>query len=294
MHAAQVDISLRDVRTALDSQFPEFQALPLTPFASSGTVNAVFRLGDHLVVRVPLIDWGASDARREALVLGLLANRPSVAIPEFIGHGRAVPHAGIPWDWSVLRWIEGDRSHGDRVADPDGLAASLATVFSALSRVPTCGAPRALASGEIDDDHEQIRAVIGSIGHLVDAAGVVEAWDSMRGIPRGAAADLTWIHGDPTPGNLIVEGGRLTALIDWASAGVGDVSHDLIVAWWLLPASSRRRFRDTVACDDATWARGRARALRKAIPAVAYYADSNPDFSADARFAIGQVLADLD
>ncbi|MET3768542.1 hypothetical protein ABIB15_001224 [Marisediminicola sp. UYEF4] len=38
---------------------------------------------------------------------------------------------------------------------------------------------------------------------------------------------------------------------------------------------------------------GRARVLCKAIPAVAYYADSNPDLSADARFAIGQVLADL-
>jgi len=32
----------------------------------------------------------------------------------------------------------------------------------------------------------------------------------------------TWIHADPTPGNLLVDGGRLRAVIDWSSAGIDD------------------------------------------------------------------------
>jgi aminoglycoside phosphotransferase (APT) family kinase protein len=55
------------------------------------------------------------------------------------------------------------------------------------------------------------------------------------------------------PGNLITKNGRLAAVIDFDSAGLGDPSRDLIVAWMLLPASVRPAFKCATGVDDATW-----------------------------------------
>ena len=40
-----------------------------------------------------------------------------------------------------------------------------------------------------------------------------------------------WVHGDISIGNLLVKEGRLTAVIDFGSLGVGDPACDLVIAW---------------------------------------------------------------
>jgi len=56
----------------------------------------------------------------------------------------------------------------------------------------------------------------------------------------------------------------LSAIIDFGTSGVGDPSCDLAIAW-----TSRRRqprsFRERIAVDEATWARGRGWTLWKAL-----------------------------
>lgn len=94
------------------------------------------------------------------------------------------------------------------------------------------------------------------------------------------------------PGNLLLVRGRLGAVIDFGTAGVGDPACDLIVAWNLLPAGVRDDFRAALRVDDATWARGRGRALSIALIALPYYRDTNPVFAANARHVIHEVLAD--
>jgi len=93
------------------------------------------------------------------------------------------------------------------------------------------------------------------------------------------------------PGNLILTGGRLTGVIDFATAGVGDPACDLIVAWNLLPPSCADTFRDAVDADDATWSRGRGWALSMALCQLPYYRHTNPVISANARHVIRRVLA---
>ena len=43
-------------------------------------------------------------------------------------------------------------------------------------------------------------------------------------------------------GNLLVEDGRLAAVIDFGSSGVGDPACDVTIAWTLLSGKSREAF----------------------------------------------------
>jgi len=51
MHADQVDVTVADARRLLPAELGD---RPVRPVASGGTVNAVFRVGDDLALRVPL------------------------------------------------------------------------------------------------------------------------------------------------------------------------------------------------------------------------------------------------
>lgn len=94
------------------------------------------------------------------------------------------------------------------------------------------------------------------------------------------------------PGNLLVKGGRLSAVIDFGCMGVGDPACDLIVAWTLFSGESRNVFRAALSVDNATWARGRGWALSWALIFIPYYLDSNPAGVSTARHTIDEVLAD--
>jgi aminoglycoside phosphotransferase (APT) family kinase protein len=72
-----------DVRRLIDSQFPEWSNLPITPVEPQGWDNRSFRLGEELVVRLP------TDERYAAQVEGAaLAADTGPAAPA------ADPHAG--------------------------------------------------------------------------------------------------------------------------------------------------------------------------------------------------------
>jgi aminoglycoside phosphotransferase (APT) family kinase protein len=101
------------------------------------------------------------------------------------------------------------------------------------------------------------------------------------------------MHGDLHPANLLVDGGRLSAVIDFGLLGVGDPACDLMVAWTYLRAEARDAFRDALAVDDATWSRGRGWALELGLRAAAYSAD-NPVLGDIGRHTIAEVMADFD
>ena len=106
-----------------------------------------------------------------------------------------------------------------------------------------------------------------------------------RGLP-------VWFHGDVAAGNLLVEDGRLGAVIDFGTSGVGDPACDLAIAWTLFGGESRDAFRAAMGLDDATWARGRGWTLWKALITLAEHIDTDPSQAAGARRVIDEVLAD--
>jgi aminoglycoside phosphotransferase (APT) family kinase protein len=83
------------------------------------------------------------------------------------------------------------------------------------------------------------------------------AWDAAVAAASWAGPAV-WVHGDLHPGNLLIVGDRLSAVIDFGLLGVGDPASDVIVAWTVLSPSGRRRLRNMLRVDDATWTRAAA------------------------------------
>ncbi len=105
VHADQVDIDTPLVRELVAAQFPQWAALPLEPVGSSGLVNAVYRLGTGLSVRLPLRPAITDEVRREQAKLAALAPFLPVAIPSVEAIGS--PTDAFPGEWSVHRWLTG-------------------------------------------------------------------------------------------------------------------------------------------------------------------------------------------
>jgi aminoglycoside phosphotransferase (APT) family kinase protein len=87
-----------------------------------------------------------------------------------------------------------------------------------------------------------------------------------------------WFQGDLAPSNLLVQDGRLTAVIDVGTCGVGDPACDLVLAWTFLDETSRRTFRHQLDVDSGTWERRRGWALWKALLTL-----RDPDHDATVR-----------
>lgn len=288
MHAAEADIDTALVRWLVADQFPAWADLPVEPVTSSGTDNAMYRLGDDLAVRLPRIPSAAGDVATEQKWVPLLASHLPVAVPAPVGRG--TPTDDYPHPWSVCRWLPGTNPAVDDLVEPDRLAEDLAALITALRRVDPAGAPAAGRGVPLAARDAPTRAAIAASGGLVDIAAVTGIWDDVLRVPA-RPGPATWMHADLSPGNLLVQDGRLTAVIDWGAAGVGDPTVDLIVAWNLLPAPARQTFRAALAVDDDTWRRGMGWALSISIIQLPYYQHTNPALAANSRHVISEILA---
>ena len=101
-----------------------------------------------------------------------------------------------------------------------------------------------------------------------------------------------WIHGDVSLGNLLLQQGRLSSVIDFGQLGVGDPACDLALAWTLFGRDSREAFRSMLAFDAGTWARGRGWTLWKALIVAAGLTETNAIETANCWRTIDEVISD--
>ncbi|MFJ4468215.1 aminoglycoside phosphotransferase family protein [Streptomyces sp. NPDC089424] len=289
MHADEVELDVPLVRRLIDGQFPRWAELPLRRLESSGTDNAMFRLGDELVVRLPRRPGTVGDVRHELIWLPALGPHLPVDTPQPAGRGE--PGAGFPFPWSVYRWLEGRNPVAGALDEPDLLAADLAEFVTALRRVDAGDGPPNRRGVPLAARDEPTRAAVGQLAGRVDTDAMTTLWEEALRAPRYTGPPV-WAHGDLSPGNVLVREGRLSGVIDFGLAGVGDPAVDLIVAWNLLPARARETFRRLVGADDAEWARGRGWALSISLIQLPYYWETNPPLAASSRHVIKEVLAE--
>ncbi|MFC8099299.1 aminoglycoside phosphotransferase family protein [Streptomyces sp. NPDC057363] len=295
MHPGLHPLDDRLVRRLVAGQFPQWAGLPVERFPSGGTVNAMYRLGDDMVVRLPLVKGGAGDVLAEREWLPRLSPLLPTAVPEVLGAGE--PAEGYPWPWSVYRWLPGEVPVAGALTEPGLLARDLAGFVAAMRGITLPGAPNAHRGGPLATLDAATRAAIGELRGLpqegIDCDAAAAVWqDALRAPDRDGPP--VWLHADLMPGNLLVDGGRLSSVIDFGCMGVGDPACDLFPAWNLLPAGARGVFREALGVDDAAWRRGRGRTLSQALIALPYYRETNPAMAGNARHVIRAVLEEDD
>lgn len=305
LHEDEIPIDTGLVRALVDRAMPRYAELPVRRLDSSGSTNALFRLGENFLVRLPRQPGGSATIDKEARWLPFLRPSLPTQVPEVVGVFE--PDCGYPERWSVVRWI--DAEHPDVVTpetavDPrrEDLAADLAEVVHALGRaeVPAeaasdpelrwyRGEPLATMDAVTRENIGRCRE-LDDFGLDLDAAEQV--WDEAMRLPgtMHRPAPL-WYHGDLAAENLLIRDGRLAAVLDFGALSIGDPAVDLIVAWEVLDPPAREIFRGKLGIDDATWLRGRAWALSITLM-IWYYWTTMPQ-RRSSRVAIARnVLAD--
>lgn len=280
------------VRRLVDAQFPRWRDLPVSPVASGGWDNRTFHLGDEMTVRLPSAAAYSLQVEKEQRWLPKLAPFLPLPIPTPLAMGE--PGEGYPWRWSVYRWIEGETAKNARIADLGVFALSLADFLVALRGIdpadgPAPGRHNFHRGGPLTVYDGQVRQAITALEDRIDAQAAATVWETA--LAATWSGSPVWFHGDVASGNLLVEDGSLSAVIDFGTSGVGDPSCDLAITWTFFEGTSREAFRARVVADDATWARGRGWALWKALITVAGH-DANQAEAERQRSVIDEVLAE--
>jgi aminoglycoside phosphotransferase (APT) family kinase protein len=294
MHIDEVETNVSLVARLLTEQFPQWAVLPIAPVPSAGTDNALYRLGDHMVVRLPRIHWAIEQVNKEHQWLPKLAPFLPLAVPVPLAKGE--PGHGYPWRWSVYRWLEGENATIERIANQRQAAIDLARFVGALQRIDATGGPphgphNSHRGEPLAMRDARTREAIATLRGALDVDHVTAVWDSAIGASAWSGPPV-WLHGDLQSGNLLAVGGRLSAVIDFGCLGLGDPACDVMAAWMFLSAETRGIFRAALQVDDATWARARGWALSVGLIALPYYQSSNLVLAGIARRAIDETLAD--
>jgi len=293
LHEDEIDISDESVRELIGSQFPEWAQKQILRIRSSGTVNAIFRIGEEFAARLPL---RAADAETTRQVLEDRArasaefalNSPFPApFPVAIGE----PGRGYPLPWSVQTWLNGAVATNGGSCNSVEFARDLAALVTALRRVDTDGRrfQGGNRGGDLHDHDEWMETCLRNSERLLDASRLAELWSYFRDLPRTSPDVMT--HGDLIPANVLVDGGRLAGILDTGGFGPADPALDVIAGWHLLDDGPRAIFRAELRSDDLEWERSKAWAFEQALGAVWYYVDTNSAMSALGRRTLRRIVA---
>ena len=256
------DVAL--VRRLIESQFPQWADLDIRPVEAQGWDHRTFRLGEGMKVRLPSAARYASQPGKEHRWLPHVARHLRVAVPQPVAIG--TPGSHWPWVWSVQRWLPGD----PLTFATEAIARDLGAFLRELWATPTANGPEAGAhsfhrGGRLQVYDDQTRSAVQTVGGHIDQAMAI--WTAA--LAAQATTAPVWVHGDLAAGNLLLNEGRLSAVIDWGLCAVGDPACDLVPAWTIFDASARSVFRDSVEADPKLWMRARGWALWKSLIVLA-------------------------
>jgi len=281
------------VSALIEMQFPQWAGLPVTAVDADGWDNATFRLGDEMSVRLPSAEEYVPAVEKEQRWLPVLAGQLPLPIPEPLAVG--VPGCGFPWPWSVYRWIDGALVTEQTVRDLPQFAADLADFLAALYRIDPAGGPppgphNFFRGGPLAVYDGETREALDALKGHIDTVLAAEVWQAA--LEAAWQGPPVWFHGDVQPDNLLAKDGRLSAVIDFGTCGVGDPACDTTIAWTFLRGQSSRVLKERLPVDRASWARGRGWAIWKAMKVLVGALDDDPQDAAFTARVIGKILAD--
>lgn len=283
--AAEIDLSVAEVRLLLSGQHAQFAHLPITR-GPSGWDNAIFRLGADLAVRLPRREAAARLLEHEQRWLPRLAPRLPLPVPAPICVG--LPSGKFPWHWSVTPWFEGETL--DRSPASGEQIEVLTSFLQALHQPAPAEAPlnpwRGIALAQKQTRFEECALDYENRNGALDPR-LRRIWDQAVRTPIDMLP--TWIHGDLHPRNVLVRDGRLSAVIDWGDMAQGDRACDLAATWMLLPqAHERERLMSQYpSASNPTWSRARGWAL---LVALVVLRSGDPDHQETGQATLRRLL----
>lgn len=286
-----IDVSL--VQRLIATQFPEWADLPVKPVEFSGWDNRTFHLGEHMTVRLPSSEKYSQQVEKEQFWLPKLAPQLPLLIPTPLAMGK--PGEGYPCHWSIYRWIDGNTASIERIADLSQFATALAGFLVAVQRCdatdgPLAGQHNFYRGGELAVYDSETRQAIAMLGNKIDTDVVTEVWNTALASTWNKSP--VWVHGDVAIGNLLVDKGKLCAVIDFGQLCIGDPACDLAITWTFFKGKSRDAFRAAIPLDSATWARAYGWTMWKALIIYAGLPGTNSLEVRRSKQIIDEILAD--
>jgi aminoglycoside phosphotransferase (APT) family kinase protein len=264
------------VEQLIASQFPQWKDLPIRPVQLSGWDNRTFHLGSQMLVRMPSAAIYAAQVEKEQKWLPKLKSFLPLGIPVPLAMGE--PGEGYPWKWSIYQWLEGESAASARIDDLKAFAKSLSEFLTAFQRIDTKGAPLPGAhnfyrGGALSTYDAEARHAIAVLEGKIDRAAALQVWE--KALASSWQKAPVWVHGDISAGNLLLQEGKLSAVIDFGQLAIGDPACDLAIAWTFFQKESRQVFRQCLSLDEETWSRAMGWTLWKALVVAAGFTNPN-------------------
>lgn len=288
-----VNITIDLARKLIAKQFPEYARLPIVDVEKQGHDNRTYRLGEHMLIRMPTAADYALKVPKEQELLPQLANRLSVSIPAPIKMGK--PSADYPYPFSIYKWLSGKSINLLTLTDQEKeqLAFDMAKFLKELQAIMDIKGPEPGQHNWWRGDHVSVydkgaREQIEELAEIIDVTRALALWD--EACARRWNKAPIWIHGDFAIGNILMDSGKLSAVIDFGGAAVGDPACDLVIAWTYLSGKAREIFISKMDMDTDTWLRARAWALWKATFELCQISDKNSPEAGLQKRIINEVM----
>lgn len=260
-----MDITVDLVKKLIFEQFPQWSHLEIKPVKNSGHDNRTFHLGDDLTIRLPSGKEYEPQIQKEAKWLPVLAQHLSLPITAPVAKGKPTPE--YPLAWSINRWLVGETVTHTNV-DLQKFAIELARFLKELEAInaengPQAGAHNFYRGGDLAVYIEEFEQALTQLPAGPQRNHYQDIWTTA--LATKWEKKTVWVHGDIAVGNLLVNDGHLSGVIDFGILGTGDPACDLVMAWTFFDSKSRKAFKEEMGLDDTTWQRGKAWALWKAL-----------------------------